>query len=465
MIGGYETLSEIDDRIAMQRAEAARLESRKDALNRRLDNLRQETMHLIDRFVALRFEAIEKGEAQSSLSEVERLMREREATYRTLQQQIESLDQELKNLEQERRKLGKEKLGIEETAAKQRETVAQKLQTNESYQKKLKAAKRLSEIAKSAKAKADAAKESYEQKKRPFDADALFIYLWRRRYGTSRYVGGWLTRWLDGKVAKLIDYEKYRIAYATIEKMIPGFELHAKEALQKAAEAKRELQAYEAKFAKEIGLDATLAKLEEFSQRLTTLDEEIEAKERQNDALLAQKAQYLKDEDEAAQQSKTLLKQRLARDDIATLMRKARQSSDTEDDEIAHRLQSLEAESSQVETELAQVRAQYESIVASLRELEDLRSHYKRQRYDRYGSGFDNAAVVGDILGNVIGGILNSGAAWERMRQAHREVSNSNWGGFGSGGINLDFGGDILDGIDIGGGGFGNDSFTTGGGF
>ncbi len=470
MIGGYETLSEIDDRIAMQRAEAARLESREDALNKRLDSLRQETMRLIDRFTALHFEAIEKDEAQSGLLEVERLMRKREAAYDTLQAKIEALDAQLRDLEEQRRTLTQEKLSIEKTAIKQREVLVQKLQADKSYRNKLEEAKRLGEIAKVAKAKADTAKESYEQKKRPFDADALFSYLWRRRYGTSRYKGGWLTRWLDGKVANLIDYEKYRLAYATIEKMIPGFELHAKKALRKAAEAKRALQAHEAKLAEEIGLDATLAKLQTLSQRLAAIDKEIEAKERQNDALLAQKAQYLKDEDEAAQESKALLKQCLAQEDIAVLMRKARQSSDTEDDEIAYRLQSLEAESSQLETELAQVRAQYESIVASLRELERLRSSYKRARYDRYGSGFDSA-VVGDILGDVIGGMLNSGVAWERMREVHREIPNTDWGGFGSGSIDLDFGGDLFDDIDIGGGGFfegggiESDSFSTGGGF
>src|SRR3954468_17364573 len=59
--------------------------------------------------------------------------------------------------------------------------------------------------------KAAQAEADRDEKRRPYEADPLFMYLWRRRYGTRDYQASNLVRFFDRKVAHLIDFETARI--------------------------------------------------------------------------------------------------------------------------------------------------------------------------------------------------------------------------------------------------------------
>ncbi len=55
-----------------------------------------------------------------------------------------------------------------------------------------------------------------DEKRRPYEADPLFMYLWRRGYRTRSYRANWLVRYFDRKVAHLIGFETARINYAML---------------------------------------------------------------------------------------------------------------------------------------------------------------------------------------------------------------------------------------------------------
>ena len=71
-------------------------------------------------------------------------------------------------------------------------------------------------VIRSAEEKATQAAADREEKRRPYEADPLFMYLWRRRFGTRDYRAGNLVRYLDRKVAHLIGYEAARVNYAML---------------------------------------------------------------------------------------------------------------------------------------------------------------------------------------------------------------------------------------------------------
>ena len=54
------------------------------------------------------------------------------------------------------------------------------------------------------------------EKRRPYESDPLFMYLWRRRFGTRDYHAGSLVRYFDRKVAHLIGFENARVNYAML---------------------------------------------------------------------------------------------------------------------------------------------------------------------------------------------------------------------------------------------------------
>ena len=115
-----------------------------------------------------------------------------------------------------------------------------------------------------------------------------------------------------------------------------------------------------------------------------------------------------------------------------------------------------------------------------LNELEALRMDFKKQRYDRSGSTFQDKGIIGMVLREFVAGMLDRRMLWKVLREQQRYRPRRSRPDFGSGG----FGrgtvwsggiGDILDDLGKrssfpggrGGGGFGRGGggFRTGGGF
>jgi hypothetical protein len=58
-----------------------------------------------------------------------------------------------------------------------------------------------SKTAGEAEKKAAQAEADREQKKTPYESDPLFMYLWRRKFGSSEYPSGLFVRYFDEKIA------------------------------------------------------------------------------------------------------------------------------------------------------------------------------------------------------------------------------------------------------------------------
>ena len=75
--------------------------------------------------------------------------------------------------------------------------------------------------------KAAQAEADREEKRRPYEADPIFMYLWRRRYGTRDYHASNLVRFFDRKVAQLIDFESARLNYTMLMELPDRLREHA----------------------------------------------------------------------------------------------------------------------------------------------------------------------------------------------------------------------------------------------
>ena len=72
------------------------------------------------------------------------------------------------------------------------------------------------EMLDAAQRKAAQAENDLEQKRKPYEADPLFMYLWNRGFGTPRYRAAPVVRYLDRKVARLIGFDDARRNYAVL---------------------------------------------------------------------------------------------------------------------------------------------------------------------------------------------------------------------------------------------------------
>jgi hypothetical protein len=74
-------------------------------------------------------------------------------------------------------------------------------------------------IAAEANKKASQAEADRARKKGPYKSDPLFMYLWRRKFGTSNYPSGFFVRYFDAKIAALINYRDARANYAMLNQI------------------------------------------------------------------------------------------------------------------------------------------------------------------------------------------------------------------------------------------------------
>ncbi len=78
-----------------------------------------------------------------------------------------------------------------------------------------------------AEAKAAQAERDFQEKRQPYESDPIFMYLWRRKFGTPDYRARGLTRYLDRKVARLIEFDGARRNYAVLTELPVRLREHA----------------------------------------------------------------------------------------------------------------------------------------------------------------------------------------------------------------------------------------------
>jgi hypothetical protein len=91
------------------------------------------------------------------------------------------------------------------------------------------------DVIRNAEEKAARAEADRDEKRRPYESDPLFMYLWRRGFGTRDYEAGNLVRHFDRKVAHLIGYEAARVNYAMLLELPERLREHAERLKQEAA--------------------------------------------------------------------------------------------------------------------------------------------------------------------------------------------------------------------------------------
>ena len=101
------------------------------------------------------------------------------------------------------------------------------------------------EVARQAEKKAEVAEVDREEKRKPYEADPLFMYLWRRKFGTAEYRAGNFARVLDRRVARLVGYDKARANYALLNEIPLRLRGHAQRMKEEIAAERARLTAVE----------------------------------------------------------------------------------------------------------------------------------------------------------------------------------------------------------------------------
>ena len=438
MLSGIQALGRIDDSLHSAKNEIHRIDHELTQLTAVLAENRQQQNKTLSQIAQVRLSSISGGNLLDRLNSADKealeILNQRQKEITRLEANIDLQTNKQEQLEQERNELLQQANKLSDSLAKHEARVQKDLSTDETYLLSLEKAEKADAIADQAQQKAQDSASLLEEKGRPYEADDLFMYLWKRKYSTSEYKNyNPITRFLDGWVARKIKYSNSRANYWNILEIPERLLQHAQTVREEATAAIASVQAIE-QYALEIGgADKIHADLDEMNNKIDQHDQLIATSEDDMNQLLQQRMSFSSGRDSYMQQSLSVLTTVMKHQSVAGLRQIVVSTQSADDDFLLDNLNQYQHKQEDIEEDINRLRTAHNTKLNRLRELEDVRRNFKRHRYDDVRSGFSNDAWICSILGQFLQGLVSGSDGWRAIQRNQRHQDVGAWPDFGSG--------------------------------
>jgi hypothetical protein len=460
MIPGRDNLQVINQHINQAQAEQEQTGQRLEELHRQLNALRLKAGEYYRELARLRLDDLKARQVISRLDETDeavlQLLEKLKQTRSSLDEQISTSLARQRQLDGQRQEFMRQRDEAGEARQRQLEMTSSRLRDTESYRQQEQRAQEAAAVAQHADEKASQAEKDQAEKGKPYQTDPLFMYLWNRRHLTPDYHGGWLTRRLDAWVARLIDFQRNRANYYMLQELPRRLREHATKVQQTAQQEVKALHAQAQKAAAADGLPALETKVQAAIDQIKQLDADLDAEEARHQKLMQEQAGVQAGADPITKQILDLEAAALASESLAGLYQKARATPRPEDDVVVANLQHLQQQQEEKQAEIQSLNNLLQQRQRDLGQLEEVRRRYRQNGYDSYDSRFPGNFSLAVLLGQMLGGMMNSDTVWREIGRHQQGRSPAEYPGRGGGDFG-GFGGDF--------GGAGGGEFKTGGGF
>ena len=442
MLSGRDSLALFNQRINDSRSQINGIHRHLEKISKRLAEIRQEKAVQYRELARVRLDDIAAGKLIDGLDGTDRavlrLLAQKAEALNELNNQIDTSLNQQKILDDQRNIREKQRDETLETVEEKVAETSAQLETVIAYQQQKENWQTAITQAQNAEEKAKLAKTDRVEKGKPYENDPLFMYLWRRRYLTPDYEGGWLTRSLDGWVAKLINFEDARPNYFMLTELPVRLRAHADSLKQKVENENNALATLEAEAAEKNGVVELRTTLSVAEKNLHKIDDEIEAEENRHAKLLHNRASFAADEDEFSRQAIELQVGQLKKKTLSDLYRAAQATPNPKDDVLVNRLGGLTDEEQRLYAEIETLKSTERHHQNSLTEMEKLRQWFRRQNYDSQYSGFPAGFGLGILLDQLLRGGISTDRIRDRIRHEQQFKLPRTRRGRGRG---IDFGG------------------------
>ncbi len=348
----------------------------------------------------------------------------------------------------------KELDAIEERIEALAEELKQRLAADPEHQKLVAAAEEAAKVEEAAVSKAKQAEEDRASKSAAYEADALFMYLWRRKFGTAEYPYRGLTRFLDRWVARLIGYAEARPSYALLNEIPVRLAAHAERITAEAEAADAAVDASADKALAALAGSDLAGRGDVLTASIAEQEAAIGPLRAELQALEEKLAGFADGNDEAFRRAIDALSRSIAGDDINALKAEARRTPSPDDERLVMAIEQARGDIAALESEAGKLRADLQSVSKRRQELNSITNDFRRRGWDESGNTFDGGKFLGDILTGFILGRIGRDDFWGRIESSHRG-GGSIWGrGSSSGGWGRSSSGSVWGRSSRGGGGF-----------
>jgi len=436
---GLSALKNIDQSVQTIRNDVVRLDAELDHLTSQMASRQRHRAKLINDIASVRLAEIERGELNTNYTAADqqaaKLLEQREQALVELDLSIENVNTRIVDAENERETLLETVNQVSNKIVEIEGQVQQQLQVDQNYLTQFKKAQIAESVAQEAEQKMRRAQADMAKKAEPYQADDLFMYLWNRGYGTTEYVGGLFTRFIDDWVARVIKYEPSRVNYWNLVEIPRRLDEHAQRVSDEADEQHMQLQQLELNALDVAGAKSLESELETSRQQLDAHDDDIEAIENTLNQFLEQRALYVSGEDDYIKACLQRISNSLEHQSLNTIHHYVRATISPTDDKLVLELQSLEDALTDVEEDLVDVRHLHQAKLNKLKELEKVRRDFKNSRFDDVRSGFSNQALINSVLTQFMQGLVSGADVWKVIKRNQRYRKVASRPEFGSGGF------------------------------
>lgn len=442
MISGRDALGSIQNAIKAEQDRVRQMETRMAEVSERQLQLDLARGKELQALASTRVRELAAGRLKERVADADKqvlnLLAVRRRQQTEMEAQLAALVQRGEELATERERWS-DTLEAAAAAIDEAEAATQaRLADDPEHQAQQERAKEAERVAVHADEKATLSEQEKEQKGASYLKDPLFSYLWRRGYGTTAYRGWGLARALDAWVARLVGYIDARPNFVRLQELPLRLREHAEET-GKAADAEFErLKAMDQAAREADGIPALEARLQEVQGKVADTDARIAATTAEHEAMLAKLEAWAAGQDEGYQRAVAFLSSEFGRDDLQALRREALATPFPEDDLIVARLLDLERDRGQLNAQMEDLRQVGGQNQQRLHELEKLRQDFTRRGFDQPGQGFADAAMVGALISQVVGGLLDAAGMMrvlgnQRVYSQPKVDVDFGSGGFGKG--------------------------------
>lgn len=441
---GHDALREIQRALKEESQRLAELDSRLSQANEELLVLDSEGAGLLGRLAQLRLQFLHVGEAEPQREYGEQpvmaLIEERNAAYRESLARRDALEEERRALTEEGDAASGELAELANRIGEAELEVQRGLEEREDHAERLRLATELQRMAARAAAKAEQSAEELEAKGSAYEADELFLYLWRRQYGTPDYRPGGgplapLIRYLDSRVARLTGYADARPNYQRLRELPVRLKEHAEGLRVRAEEAFESLKRLEIE-AKAAGgvpaLEEAYAKGELAAEALKERAAHLEEREQ---AVLDELATFANGEDTYYVKAVELLREGLKAAPLEALRSEALATPSPEDDLIVSRLKTLATRRERTARSAAEMKESAAKHRERIRELQTLIGNFLRAGMDSPTTTFPDRSVISGGITQFLTGLLTVEALWRILTQQRSSAQGRSNPTFGSGGF------------------------------
>lgn len=289
-------------------------------------------------------------------------------------------------------------------------------------------------IATAGDAKADQAEADREIKRKPYEADPLFMYLWKRNFAAPEYHAGNLARFFDRKVAALVGYDAARPNYMSLLEIPQRLREHANDLVSQAGAQDHALEQIERDALTNGGILPLETTLVTAQAALKVAGDALSKAQSALAALDQERARLTGEGDRRAHdEALAVLAQAISREDVQTMYREAQATRTPDDDRLVQQIEQTQKAIGAADAEVARIRDEAREIARRRSELETVRDNFRRKQYDSpWGQvEVDHTDALGDLIGGIVKGAVQGAVLWSLFERGYRR---RDWDGGGFGG-------------------------------